>query len=418
MKTIGMTLFASALALIAGCSSGSAPASEQVTDGTASNTESLRRGRHHEDPTTDPCAAVRCIEGTRCEVVDGSATCAPDDDDINPCAAVLCAVGSSCEVVDGEGVCTPAEPSGPFCGGFAGIACPGSGSCVDAPGDGCDPERGGADCGGVCECNIRALCIQGLVFDASPDVCACVPQEPEVDACATVRCAAGTECVVVDDRAECQPVAAPECAAVSCLEGTECVVVDGRAECQPVLAPECAALSCPEGNDCVVVDGVAECQPPEPNPCAAVLCPVDSTCEVVDGAGVCTPPAPPFCGGFAGFACNGSAQCVDDPSDDCDPENGGADCGGVCECNIRALCIQGFVFDSSPAVCECVPAPETNPCALVDCFPNQVCEVQQGEAVCVPVEADPCATTLILCAPDSVCVARDGEAVCEPVGCN
>jgi hypothetical protein len=414
MKTIGITLFASALALIAGCSSGDSPAPEAGADNAASNTESLRRGRHHDDPSTDPCAAVRCAEGTHCEVVDDGAICAADDA-INPCAAVLCAVGTTCEVVDGEGVCTPVEPSGPFCGGIAAFECPGSGTCVDAPGDGCDPERGGADCGGVCECNVRALCIQGFAFDESPDVCACVPEEPEVDACASVRCAAGTECVVVDDRAECQPVAPPECAAVLCLEGTQCVVVDGQAECQPVTAPECAAVSCIEGSECVVVDGVASCQPIEPNPCAAVLCPVGTTCEVVDGEGVCSASAP-FCGGFAGIECNGAAQCVDDPSDDCDPQNGGADCGGVCECNVLALCIEGFVFDSSPAVCECVPAPVEDPCALVDCFSGLVCEVQNGEPVCV--DPDPCATSLILCAPDSVCVNRGGEAVCEPVDCD
>jgi hypothetical protein len=442
MKTIGITLFASALALLAGCSSGSSPASEDVADDAASNTESLRRGRH-DDPSTDPCAAVRCAEGTHCEVVDGSATCAADDTGVNPCAAILCAVGTTCEVIDGEGVCTPAEPSGPFCGGIAAFECPGSGTCVDAPGDGCDPDRGGADCGGVCECNVRALCVQGFVFDESPEVCACVPDEPEVDACATVRCAAGTECVVVDERAECQPVAPPECAAVSCLEGTECVVVDGQAECQPVAPSECAAVlclegtqcvvvdgqaecqpvgpsdcaavSCLEGNECVVIDGVASCQPIEPNPCAAVLCPVGTTCEVIDGAGVCSSNAP-FCGGFAGIECNGAAECVDDPTDDCDPSNGGADCGGVCECNVLALCIEGFVFDSSPEVCECVPAPVEDPCALVDCFSGLICEVQNGEPVCV--EPNPCATALILCAPDSVCVNRDGEAVCEPVDCD
>lgn len=37
------------------------------------------------------------------------------------------------------------------------------------------------------------------------------------------------------------------------------------------------------------------------------------------------------CGGFAGFACPYQEQtCVDDLSDDCDPQNGGADCMGIC----------------------------------------------------------------------------------------
>lgn len=37
-----------------------------------------------------------------------------------------------------------------------------------------------------------------------------------------------------------------------------------------------------------------------------------------------------FCGGFAGITCPTGYNCVDDPSDTCDPRNGGADCGGIC----------------------------------------------------------------------------------------
>src|SRR5262245_53616785 len=38
-----------------------------------------------------------------------------------------------------------------------------------------------------------------------------------------------------------------------------------------------------------------------------------------------------FCGGIAGFACPAGYVCVDDPHDSCDPNNGGADCGGYCK---------------------------------------------------------------------------------------
>jgi hypothetical protein len=37
-----------------------------------------------------------------------------------------------------------------------------------------------------------------------------------------------------------------------------------------------------------------------------------------------------FCGGIAGIHCPDDQTCVDDPSDSCDPMNGGADCGGMC----------------------------------------------------------------------------------------
>ena len=36
------------------------------------------------------------------------------------------------------------------------------------------------------------------------------------------------------------------------------------------------------------------------------------------------------CGGFPGTPCPQGQICLDDPSDDCDPNNGGADCIGIC----------------------------------------------------------------------------------------
>jgi hypothetical protein len=63
----------------------------------------------------------------------------------------------------------------PFCGGIAGIPCPGFGMCVDDPSDSCDPAHGGADCGGLCTCVQRVLCAIGSHFDSDPTVCTCVP---------------------------------------------------------------------------------------------------------------------------------------------------------------------------------------------------------------------------------------------------
>ena len=37
------------------------------------------------------------------------------------------------------------------------------------------------------------------------------------------------------------------------------------------------------------------------------------------------------CGGIAGKRCPEGKTCVDDPSDDCDPKRGGADCPGICK---------------------------------------------------------------------------------------
>jgi len=85
----------------------------------------------------------------------------------NSCLAAAAGVATA-----HSGACAP---NGPACGGIAGLACPGSGKCVDDPSDTCDPERGGADCGGICTCIQTVACARGTHFDSNPEVCACVP---------------------------------------------------------------------------------------------------------------------------------------------------------------------------------------------------------------------------------------------------
>jgi len=207
--------------------------------------------------------------------------------------------------------CTP--PPKVTCGGIAGIQCPGLGTCVDDPSDSCDPNKGGADCGGVCQCSAAAVtCPVGAAFDSSPEVCTCVPKTP------------------------------------------------------PTCGPVCA-IACPYGN---VLDDkgcpTCSCNPP-PDPCAAILCQSGTHCEKQEVVcvtapcppiGVCVPDAPKVsCGGIAGIQCPGIGKCIDDPTDSCDPTKGGADCGGICQCIENVACIRGTVFDGSPKVCSCVPAP-------------------------------------------------------------
>lgn len=67
-------------------------------------------------------------------------------------------------------------------------------------------------------------------------------------------------------------------------------------------------------------------------------------------------PVPKFCGGIAGFPCEGGKVCVDDPRDDCDPRRGGADCGGICvtsvdSCEVRHLDPARDYLGRSPADC-------------------------------------------------------------------
>lgn len=212
----------------------------------------------------DPCAVVRCEGGTHCVAQGNTATCEPNV----------------------------------FCGGIAAFPCPGAGQCLDDPNDDCDPENGGADCGGVCDCSgVSALCIEGTVFDPSPEVCTCVEQAPE-------------------------------------------------------------------------------------NPCNLIDCQSGYICQLNNGEPVCV--APVSCGGITGEGCAGAGECVDDPTDDCDPENGGADCGGSCQCSgALVLCAPNTVFDESPDVCACVEAPNVG-CEAVLCITGTHCVERAGEAQCVP----------------------------------
>jgi hypothetical protein len=81
----------------------------------------------------------------------------------NECEAAVVGVA-----VAYAGACAPA------CGGFAGLPCPGAGTCADNTTDGCDPAQGDADCASICSCEVEGLCNEGAHWDHSPEVCACV----------------------------------------------------------------------------------------------------------------------------------------------------------------------------------------------------------------------------------------------------
>jgi hypothetical protein len=75
---------------------------------------------------------------------------------------------------------------------------------------------------------------------------------------------------------------------------------------------------------------------------------------------------PAFCGGIAGIACPRRGQlCVDDPCDDCDPAQGGADCGGICVNPRRAPACEGIAGLACPRRLTCVDDPRD------ECIPGQ-----------------------------------------------
>ncbi len=206
---------------------------------------------------TKPFALVkfklpRGYQGARFTANDVVRECPP----VNPCTWVKCTAGHHCELEEvvcvtapcyPVPVCVPDEPS-VFCGGIAAFPCPGLGTCVDDPNDGCDTEQGGADCGGLCVCDQSESCKAGYLFDSSPEVCGCVT-DPTLDPCASVRCAAGTECQVIDGSAACVPTTSA-CAATLCPVDTTCQEIDGAAQCVSNGSLACGSSTCAEGTVC------------------------------------------------------------------------------------------------------------------------------------------------------------------------
>lgn len=96
----------------------------------------------------------------------------------------------------------------------------------------------------------------------------------------------------------------PDYSAAECVAGKCQLVQPADIKCGGFVAPA-YQHDCPAGYKCIHKPGV---NPDLPGSCAQ------------------------FCGGIAGIACHDDAQsCVDDPSDNCDPAKGGADCGGICQ---------------------------------------------------------------------------------------
>lgn len=123
------------------------------------------------------------------------------------------------------------------------------------------------------------------------------------------------------------------------------------------------------------------------------------------------------CGGFAGTPC-AEGFCADDPSDDCDPQSGGADCGGVCvdepPCTTDDDCAEGWCRPVQAGGSSCAPwAQLDEACAghvpawsFERCAPGLVC-YQTGEgAYDIPGTCRPFCGGIdgILCEAGSHCV--------------
>ena len=280
-----------------------------------------------------PFACVRAPVDPFCPDADGDGVCDVNDSTCEVDGSILncrrlapeCPRGSVPVVVDGcyNDSCVSWEECSlragndvpTACGARLGDTCSPNEFCLFTP----EAMCGAADQTGLC----TPLTPNALCPDLFEPVCGC-DQQTYPNACEAMR--AGTSVLSVG---ECEPVEPISCGGfrpmpVECPQGTFCH-----------YEPEAM---------CGAADAPGQCVPHDPTmPCPAIYMPVcgcnqqtyGNECEAmragtsVFSVGPCES-EPISCGGFAGLLCPEGLICVDDPSDDCDPARGGADCIGVC----------------------------------------------------------------------------------------
>jgi hypothetical protein len=128
-----------------------------------------------------------------------------------------------------------------------------------------------------------------------------------------------------------------------------------------------AGMVCPAGYECVD-DPTDTCDPEQGG---------------ADCLGQCRPEPPPACAGKMGLPCPDDDQvCIDDPGDECDPDNGGADCIGICVTACEA--ITSSIECEAASQCDYFPGPCLMYCQPSDpgcCEPGQ-CLAKSETAEC------------------------------------
>ncbi|MFE8601606.1 hypothetical protein [Archangium violaceum] len=115
-----------------------------------------------------------------------------------------------------------------------------------------------------------------------------------------------------------------------------------------------------------------------------------------------------FCGGIAGIPCAKGYACVDDPRDNCDPDQGGADCGGICRRQNPAACTgqePGLRYVSrDPAQCVAIRftckegfLPFFNECGCGCQKEQKACDYNDPNRSYVSRDPDACAAITFIC---------------------
>jgi Kazal-type serine protease inhibitor domain len=247
---------------------------------------------------------------------------------------------------------------------------------------------------GNCWCDEACVDFGDCCSDAE-DVCGITPPEPEGTICGGHL---GQPCA--DDE-----FCSFEPEAICGFADASGVCVDRPEACIDLFKPVCGCNGETYSNSCVAaaagtsVQHEGACDEPAQFcggfagiPCEDGLECVDDPdddCDPQNGGadcgGICVPPPDAqFCGGFGNFPCPDDLECVDNPNDDCDPNNGGADCGGICVPPEPAQFCGGFANLQCPDGFECADNPDDG------------CSPDNGGAdcggICVPVAVDSCAT--------------------------
>lgn len=403
------------------------------------------------------CPITRCNDGT-CLIAVEACPPAPICGGFagTPCAEGFDCVDDPndlCEPRRGDadcgGVCVPAqEPM--TCAGFGGLICPPGFACVDDPNDDCRPDASGADCPGLCEpasaeCTDDADCPQ---LRAPCPVCAdgthaCPSSTCDGGACNILFPSCPPTVTCGDDAEPCKPghacVDDPNDRCDPAAGGTPCpgICVEERG---PLICGGAGGDNCPPGHECFydTPDGCMPdptgtecggiCRPIELAPCesddqcphilapctqcadGSFACPLAFCRDGVCGAAFESCPDP-FCGGIAGFPCPTGFTCIDNPRDECDPQHGGADCGGICVREETPRACGGFAGDTCPPGYDCADMPGD------ECDPDNSGADCPG--ICRPADTSTCRADSDCPQLEAPCrMCPDGTGACPRSFCN